>query len=367
MDRQAIRRFAHSANREERRRADELLMSSSVMKPGVAFITGTGKKNSVIMRDEKSVYIKAAEGNKLVRVPLNKIKSMVAYFLRIRIIERKEVEVFHAYSSAILGLLQAIFEGKAKVNKCGNLLRLILMGIRMYLAGFERSPGDLGMAVMNGARYVLASFFYTRQSTKWRQMVKQYGLRLILDCGQFSTWSAVLKGKRFIPGPILEYCSFIIENEIYIDHYFAYDEIGDWKKTMDNLQYMENFGLNPIPIFHLGTPFEVLDCLVERGYPVIALGGTVNKSAAEVDLFLEKVFALYPTQAFHGLGISRAAFLRKYPFFSCDSKSWITVRWREVILREDRQEYTPEIPFGERMRESMAYWLGLEEPTNIAV
>lgn len=361
MDRSAIRRFADSVNREERRKAERYMRTSPYLRPGTVFVTGLGKKNRIMARNKIAIFIKADEGKATVKVPASSITKMLAYFLRARIVERRELEVFNGYSSAMFGLLAAVFQSLVKIDRNGNLLRLILKGVRMFLAGFERSPRDLSFAVDSGARHVLGSFFYLRNGKAWKERLRRYGLHLILDCGQFSVWSAQTKGKQ-TKLSLWEYCEFIRNNEEFIDHYFAFDVIGDWRKTMEALNTMESLGLNPIPIFHMGSPFYVLEELVNRGYPVIALGGTVNKKPGEVEDFFDKVFSAFPSQAFHGLGVSRAAFLAKYPFFSCDSKAWLLVRWKDILLRAERQVRAAYLPLRERMAESIRFWLSLDNP-----
>jgi len=363
MDRDAIRKLANSANREERRKADRIFRISSVLKAGAEFTTGNGKINQVIMTATNKVYLKARNGQETISISVGKIKKMLAYFLRVRVVERKELEIFHAHSSALFGLLAAIYGKKSKINRLGRgCLRLIMNGIRLFFAGFERSPGDLREAVRHGAKHVLASYFYTRSSSRWRFYLEKFKLRCILDSGAFSAWMAQRNGRKVDPLDIDQYIEFIRANDDVIDHYFAFDYIGDWRRTMQALRYMEQKQMAPIPIFHLGTPMEVLAELVADGYPVIALGGTVNQKKSDIEAFFNKVFTLYPDQAFHGLGVSRAEWLQRYPFFTCDSKAWITVRWKELILSKYSQLRAPQIEVEQRWNQSVKFWTSLERP-----
>ena len=364
MDRSAIRKFADSTNREERRKAERLYRVSRVLKPGSVFHTGNGKINRVVLIADNRLSIKADEGKAVFIISAQQIKKMIAYFMRIRIVERKELEVFNSHSSAMFGLLATIYDKKAKVNKNKSigLLRLVMTGIRMFFASFERSPADLREAVRHGAEYVLASYFYARESKRWRAHLKKHGLKCIMDCGAFSSWMAQKNGRNVDPLNIDGYIECIKENEDVIDHYFAFDHIGDYRQTMLALRYMEQRQLTPIPIYHLGSPPEILEELVAGGYPVIALGGTVNQNKGEVESFFDKVFRNYPTQAFHGLGVSRAEWLQRYPFFSCDSKAWIGVRWKELILCRERQFRAPDIQAEDRWSQSVKFWTSLERP-----
>ena len=99
----------------------------------------------------------------------------------------------------------------------------------------------------------------------------------MLDSGAFSVWNM---GKTI---DIYKYIEFIKENDIEI--YFNLDVIGDVEGTKKNQKIMEDNGLNPIPVFHYGEPFEYLDWLVEQGYTYIGIGGTVGKSVQQREKF----------------------------------------------------------------------------------
>lgn len=55
------------------------------------------------------------------------------------------------------------------------------------------------------------------------------------------------------------------------------DVIGDPEATARNQQALEDLGLNPLPVFHVGEPWIVLERLCER-YDYIGLGGMVPYS-----------------------------------------------------------------------------------------
>lgn len=362
MDRDAIRRLAYKSNRQERRKADKLIRVSKILKPGIVFNTGTGRVNRVLEVNESYLYLKASNGFKIVRIPAQKIKIMLTYFFRVRLVERKELEVFHSYTSALFGLLAAIFQEKVKVSRSGKLLRLIMVGLRMFLAGGERSPKDLVMAAQAGIGYILFSYYYIRKGKAWLRYLIENKLRMILDPGKYTEWSAKHKGKLSESLNIDSYIGFIKTYSDLIEHYFVFDEIGNHEQTMKNLMYMESQGLSPVPIFHLGTPMEVLDGLVEKGYPVIGLGGTVNQRG--VKGFLQEVFNRHPGVAFHGLGISKADIILSFPFFSCDSTAWLYCRRSDkaIVLCKSGQVKRIDLSTMERVNRSFKFLKFLESP-----
>lgn len=349
MDRAAIKRLAFSANRQEKREAKRIL--NKRLRPGGRYKTGLGRGVKIVGCDEDYVYLRHDRGEKEARVPFYHLVCMVSYFLRVRITERKELEVFHSYSSALFGLLMLLFKERARLF-VKKYFRLIMNNTRIYLAGSEKSPRDLKMAIENGARYILLSYYWIRGSA-WKERIKQHGLRCLLDCGSFSAWYS---GKE---APCIDgYIDFIKKHEDLIEHYFVMDAIGDHEKTMENLRYMEDRGLSPVPVFHMGTPIEELEPLVQE-YPVVALGGLKDKPA--VKDFLSQVFSRHKGAAFHGLSVGKADFLNSFCFFSTDTTSWMFVRRKEKVLTEKGQVSAPDIYLEDRLRASMEFLGGMEK------
>lgn len=371
MDRSAIKRFSDTVGRKERRRADRLLRISKKLKPGAILKTGTGKINKVVHRTDSHLFIKAVNGKRVTGIPLNNIKKMLSYFTFVRITERKELEAFHSHSSALFGLLSSVYSGHAKVSRVGLLLKLIKNGLRVYLAGGEKSPSDIAMAAKAGFKYVLYSYYWARQGHGWKRDIVKHGLRCIMDSGKFKELMDLRAGKTIKSSlNVHGYIDYIKRHLYLIDHYFVMDEfalnennrevIADHKATMENLKIMEQYGLTPIPIFHMGTPWEELAALVSQGYPVIGIGGTVNRKGREE--FLRELFNRYPRQAFHGLGITKADLLNNLPLFTCDSTAWLKCRrkGKEVILTPTGQEQRPDLPIEERVVHSLRFLKSLE-------
>lgn len=250
MDRSAIKRLANSAGRREKRKADKLLRLSKALKTGGIIKTGTGRISRVLKLNDKFILIRADKGNKEVIVPKEKVRKMLSYFIMVRIVERKELEVFHSHSSLMFGILLAVYRNNVKINKVGILLRLVIKGLRVFLAGAEKSVFELKVAVKGKANHLLYSYYYIRKGNAWRRRLGEYNLKCLLDCGKFSQWQ-----KNTNELCIDAYIQFIKDNNELIQHYFVYDELGDHNKTMENLKYMERKGLTPIPIFHMGSPF----------------------------------------------------------------------------------------------------------------
>lgn len=197
-----------------------------------------------------------------------------------------------------------------------------IKGMRLYLAGAE---GTIWMRVIGEVHpYGLMSYHsFTKTDSRreeFFQETDQVIRELILDSGAFSAFT---KG---IEIPIDEYANFL---DRYGNHFIRYanlDSIGDPAKTMENQMELERMGFSPLPVFHQGSDFKILEEMAER-YDYIGLGGMVKKSAKRSDLieWLDRCFYLTRGRVkFHGFGMTSYPLMLRYPFYSIDSTTWLT-------------------------------------------
>ena len=365
MDRDAIRRFGANCGREMRRKAERLINRARLRKNAV-ILTGLNRVNKITRIGHLSLVLVAEQGQAQITVNRSCMVAAVAYMYRVRHIGRKELEAFHRFNSALFGLLRTVFRKEARMVIRKRSLRLVMKGLRFFLSGAERCVRDLYAAVLAGAKYVLYSYYYLRNSKAWLKHAERLGLRMLLDSGAFSLWQAKQKGKKVYDITLNEYVAFIYKYEYLLEGYVCLDVVGDYRATKDNQAQMEAMGLSPIPVYHMGTPITELNHLVERGYPVIALGGTVNAGKPAIRKFLKEVFSLYPDQPFHGLGISDSNLITTFAFFSCDSRVWQIGRQKNIILTAGGQvQGDKDAPLAERLNslaKCVNYLIDLEEP-----
>ena len=146
---------------------------------------------------------------------------------------------------------------------------------------------------------------------------------IFLDSGAFSAWS---KGATI---NIQEYITFIKENQEHITTYANLDVIGDSKASWENQKIMEDSGLKPLPVFHLGDTFDFLERCLEYDY--FCLGGMAGQGLGAVARlnFLDSCWKIIcdkkgmPKSKVHGFGMTSFRLLRRYPWYSVDSTSWI--------------------------------------------
>ncbi len=304
-----------------------------------------------VERDEISVV--THENGPVIPFKKDRLVNAAAYFFRVRMVERKELEQYHKFSSCLFGILRFLFKQKVRVYKKDGVLRLVLNGLRFFFAGAEKCRRDIRLAVEAGARFVLMSYYWLRRERNWKVLLGKLGLKLMLDSGAFSVWMARSKSKKVEDINIRDYIAFINCNKDVIEGAVVLDVVGDKTATRENLRLMEELcEVPPIPVFHMGSPIEELRELVDSGrYPLIALGGTVNKGKRERYEFFKRVFSEFPSFPFKGLGISDVQLLLDFPFFSCDSSVWQQGRRKNVrMTREGQRKGPADAPLTERLK-----------------
>jgi len=143
---------------------------------------------------------------------------------------------------------------------------------------------------------------------------------------------------------IQKYIEFIKQNQDVITVYTNLDVISkdrfsmgtkeSAEKTLRNQKIMEEAGLSPLPVFHIGEPFEYLEYYINH-YDYIGLGGMVGKSKQTLSPWLDVVFGQYicdergyPKVKVHGFGLTSVLLMVKYPWYSVDSSTWM----KEAII-----------------------------------
>jgi hypothetical protein len=155
---------------------------------------------------------------------------------------------------------------------------------------------------------------------------------VFLDSGAFS---ASRKGE---PIKVDDYIQFIKENEESFDIYANLDVIGDWKATWANQIKMEKAGLSPLPVHHLEDPDECLNWCLEYDY--FALGGVAGGlGKQDRERFFDKCWGKivdengYPKSKVHGFGVASPELIKKYPWYSIDTSSWVAYgRYGIVVM-----------------------------------
>lgn len=147
---------------------------------------------------------------------------------------------------------------------------------------------------------------------------------IFLDSGAFSAFT------QGVNIDIQEYIDFIKTHEEHLTVYANLDVIGSAEGTWKNQRRMEKAGLMPLPCFHYGEDPKWLKMYLSRGYDYIALGGMVPISTQDLKIWLDDIWKNYltddegmPIIKVHGFGLTSNSLMRRYPWWSVDSTSWV--------------------------------------------
>ena len=171
---------------------------------------------------------------------------------------------------------------------------------------------------------ILVSYHYHRD-TDLADLVGAFGgepVDLFADSGAYSaaTTGATIK--------LADYAAWLRHWEPLLTVQANLDVIGDHEGTAVNFAQFRDAGCDPLPVFHTGEPWRVLEELC-AGHPYVALGGVALHAVGaakqrKLMAWLIKAFqiARQPGTVFHGFGITSAKLVRDLPFYSLDSSSY---------------------------------------------
>jgi len=147
------------------------------------------------------------------------------------------------------------------------------------------------------------------------------------------------------------YAAFLKENP-KIKTYANVDVIFNPQLTWKSQQYLEKeHGLSPIPVIHSGTDKKWLLKYLDEGYDYIALGGLGQESQLHYINWADNMFDIIcdtpdrkPCVKNHGFAVTSFPLMRRYPWFSVDSTTWMTSAiYGQVIipaLKNNQWDYT---------------------------
>ena len=147
--------------------------------------------------------------------------------------------------------------------------------------------------------------------------------KLMLDSGAYSAYTQKTKID------LGEYIDYIHRNEDVYELYFNLDVLSDGGKSYMNWIHMRANGLDPVPVFHIGTDERYLKKYLSLT-DYVAIGAIANLSTSERLKSLDNIWKDYltdkagmPTVKVHGFGLTSLRVIKGYPWYSLDSTSWV--------------------------------------------
>lgn len=182
--------------------------------------------------------------------------------------------------------------------------------------------------IVTGIPHILESYHYVN-GQRYVDTMREQGAKVFLDSGAFSAHSLG------VSIDINAYCDYIIRNRDILRvedgavMASVLDGIGDPLKTWQNQMHMEKMGAKPLPCFHFGEDPRYLDWYVER-YDYITIGGLVGKAQRDQEVWLDRMWEKHMLDGsgraklkVHAFGMTAPHLMKRYPWFSVDSSSWI--------------------------------------------
>lgn len=182
--------------------------------------------------------------------------------------------------------------------------------------------------VVNTLPHLLESYHYIHKQS-FVDAIRASGDKIFLDSGAFSAYTLG------VDIDLPTYCDYIKRNDDIIRRddgivmASVLDGIGDPQETYENQLAMERHGVRPLPCFHAGEDERYLEWYV-KNYEYITLGGMVGGSTKQLMIWLDRIWDRYLTDGsgnprikVHGFGITSIPLMERYPWWSCDSSSWI--------------------------------------------
>lgn len=164
-----------------------------------------------------------------------------------------------------------------------------------------------------------------------------------------------------------EYAEYIREHRVKL----AFNlDTNDVQETLEHQEFLDkNTPAYIIPIYHFSDFYErngLLEKYVKK-YDFIAIGGVAGNSLNINDerVFYNSVFRVTKDKVkVHGLGITKEAHLKRYPFYSVDSTSWLGfARYgnSKIASKEMSRYRAKERHYLENASYELTYWTNLQK------
>lgn len=232
--------------------------------------------------------------------------------------------------------------------------------MRLLFAGTE--PGEMRDVVMSAGGVNYLNSFWSLGCGK--KEPKPCGDFYLLDSGGYSA------RKRGVKINVKEYADYI--NRYGIKWAFNLDT-SDLQESQENQKYLEEHtNCYIMPVYHVSEwrkdeTRDYVDYYTDC-YPFIAIGGIAGAivSRKNAERYLNYIFAraIKKGTLCHGLGITRSWALNKYPFFCCDSTSWMSATrygTSKVFSEEMTKVRNKNRHYTERLRTEVQHYLDMQD------
>lgn len=174
--------------------------------------------------------------------------------------------------------------------------------------------------------YDLESYHYLKDTRNAPAYFRENKKTIFLDSGAFSMFTQGIKVD------LREFSDYIKRGKDFIHVASNLDEIGKGKEqeSYNNQKTLEKYGAAIQPVHHARDDDKWLLKYMAEGYDYIFLGGMVPETTNYLRGWLDHIFGKYLTRKdgsakikIHGFGLTTLELMRRYPWYSVDSTSWV--------------------------------------------
>ncbi len=128
------------------------------------------------------------------------------------------------------------------------------------------------------------------------------------------------------------YLQHLLKNQDNLEVAVNLDIINNAEATYQNQKWFEERGAKVLPVWHFGTDERYLNRYIDEGYDYIAIGGLIPNASSVLVGPLDKLWGHTlcdrvgrPRVRIHGFAMTAFELMRRYPWYSVDSSSWLKV------------------------------------------
>lgn len=172
----------------------------------------------------------------------------------------------------------------------------------------------------------LESYHYLQDTREAPNYFRHHKKTIFLDSGAFTMFTKGIKVD------LSQYANYIKKGKDYIHVASNLDVIGrnSEQSSYNNQKTLEKYGAIIQPVHHARDDDKWLQKYLAEGYDYIFLGGMVPESTKYLREWLDHIWAKYLTKKdgsarvkVHGFGLTTLELMRRYPWYSVDSTSWV--------------------------------------------
>jgi hypothetical protein len=141
-----------------------------------------------------------------------------------------------------------------------------------------------------------------------------------LDSGAFSAHVSAARGVTV--AQYLDVARELRAADPRLTEIYSLDVIGSWRQTLAHTEQLWRGGIEAIPCFHHGEPWDVLRGYA-RDYPKVALGGVAGLPPTKLTWARTCFDLIWPARV-HGFAFAGRRALLTLPFDSVDASNWLT-------------------------------------------